>query len=172
MTIWTQCGIHHGCIRGITVIPFWASLAKAFASLVLEGSIFASERLWCAHNAEVTWCAQILSWCCCALTTRTVILCSAFVCGCIISCSSTKATRGAIPTISKSRVPRSVGELPCRTCNRDASPGWTVVTHWTVKLVGHSRTVVTVKSLSAISLRCGHCCMRTVLTKFTRKGTI
>ena len=172
MPIWTQCCIHHSCISGITIVTFRTSPARALASLILEGSIFTSHWLCCSFYAEVTWGAQIFPWCCCGLASRAVVLCSAFLCWCRISCSSTILAGSAISAVPKSCVPHGIRELPCRARNWNAGPWWTVVSNWTVKLIRHSRTVIAVITLGAVSFGSGHRCMWAILTKFTWKRTI
>ena len=110
MTRRTECCINNSRIGSITVITFRTSLARAFAGLILEGTIFTSDWLRCPNFAEVTCCTEELSWCGCALSTRAVIISSAFPSWCKISRTSTVAPGGTIPTIRKFRVPYRVGE--------------------------------------------------------------
>ena len=171
MSVWTQRSIHHCRIGGITVIAFGTSFADTFAWFILEGSIFASHWLCCSLLAEVSWSAQISCWGCRALSTWTVIVCSASPCRRRITCSLTVAARRASHAILNSCIPLSVREFSCRTRNWDASTRWAVMSHWTVKLIRHSRAVIAVIPLSAVSLGCGQCCMWTVLAECAWEGT-
>lgn len=114
ITTRTQCCIHNSCIGSVTVITFWTRLAIAFATFILEGTIFTPDWLWCANFTEVTRCTEVFSWCCCALATRAVIIGSAFICRLKIPCTSAEPPRGTISAICKFCVLWCIGEFAFR----------------------------------------------------------
>ena len=171
MTRWTECCINNSCIGSITVITCRTSFARAFAGLVLEGTIFTSDWLRCSNFAEVTCCTEVLSWCGCALSTRAVIVSSAFVRWCKISRTSTEAPRSTIPTIRKFRILYCVGEFSLGARHWNSRSWWTIVTDWTIKLIWYSWTVITVIASSTVPYGFSQCRVRTILTKFTRERT-